>query len=221
MAVDSLAPGDVLHARFYCRMQHQVAMNNIFYRVGGTGIGAENAALEALNAIANVFYPPLMSNVAAYYRCSVQFFANTAPGLPPAWQYQEAERFSTIMDTIGEFEDPPLPKQICGLIRKRTIRIGRGARGRIYAPFPSEGVNTEEALPVSTYVDRLQELGEALMPDTPIPFAAPDMVLVPVIFNPEKSASFEMAEITSIQASERWATQRRRGDYGAENPLPG
>lgn len=123
---------------------------------------------------------------------------------------------------VGE----PLPRQVRGIITFTTPFAGRGFRGRVYVPFPSEASNDTDATPTAAYVTLLTTLGQAMQQSYPGVGAGGNTgdlfrVLVRYVYIGGNLTSVAYrADITASLPRDRWATQRRSGAYGRPNISP-
>lgn len=212
----------LFHARYYARCQNQIAMNNYFYTaIENPDVDTDESSsvvLAALDARAQLFYPDVLSVDAEYYTTSIQDVV-FQPGTG-TWKYEHVEQFATPSFLDGTEDSDVLPKQTCGLIRKRSVFSGRGNSGRIYVPFPGIGVNVDGA-PTAPYLAKLQALADGLAPNPSLAIGVGNFSLVPVIFDPTRITVLGMTAVTTTTCAAKWATQRKRGDFGAPNILPG
>lgn len=111
----------------------------------------------------------------------------------------------------------PLPKQIAAVITWYTDFGGRMFRGRSYIPFASETNNDPNGIPNAAYVANLTTLMNARLGDRTIVGLNGSVTFSPIIFHRKTSTS---NPLNSGRANARWGTQRRRGDYGQQNPVP-
>jgi len=223
MALAVVVPNHtILHARFYCTMQSQVSVNNIFYDVdgGGGAVAAtdQDTICGILDNLANDNYPALLSELAKYHRMSVQDLIYNGVD---AWRYEHLENFHTIRNTDGLVTGEALPKQVAGLIQKRTGFSGLGGRGRIYLPFPGEDSNFGNATPSAAYTVDLQDFADALLHPTAITIPGTTYTLYPIVFCAARGGYTFQRRLSGATASFRWATCRKRGDFGRVNSLPG
>jgi len=228
MAFD-LVDQDILHLRIYCNAGDQLAINNIFYRatrlLGGNPTIDIAEFWEQMDEVCRTFYPPLMSSQANYRGVTAQCVRYN--GVDHEWQYQNDPHGSAIHLTPGADDASDLlPRQVAGLVVKRTGFVGKRNRGRLYIPFPSEDMNENvTGVPTDQYVTDLTGLAINLMPpgggglgntgDTPL------WVWVPVLFSPSTIDASLQPPIMDTFGRKAWATQRRRGSFGkANSPFP-
>jgi len=111
-----------------------------------------------------------------------------------------------------------LPRQVSGIITKRTAFSGKKYRGRIYLPFPAEGDNDPViGSPVAGYTTRLDTFKASLFGNWTISSGGNGAVMVPIVWHADTSTYDDVVGSTSRPF---WATQKRRGSYGEPNPFP-
>jgi len=108
------------------------------------------------------------------------------------------------------------PTQICGLLRKRTLRTGRHGRGRCYIPFvPADAVGID-GNPTGGYLTALQLLGTAMLQNREVVMDGVGTTFRTVVVAADRAAQFYVCE--DITRAGAFATQRRRGAFGRLNP---
>jgi len=110
-----------------------------------------------------------------------------------------------------------LPGQIAGLISRRTNVAGKSARGRLYVPWPTEGDNTPDGLPSAQYGNRVALLSDDLLAPVTIVGGADQQTFYPTVWSRKLRQG---NVVTKMVLPLRWATQRRRGSFGAPNISP-
>lgn len=116
----------------------------------------------------------------------------------------------------GQNTGDPLPRQVCGIITLRSIFAGRANRGRVYVQFPSEEVSDSTPKPSAFYLTQLAPLGAAYAQNHVIASGLNSNELVPVILHVATSTTTDI--VVSVPR-QKWATQRRRGDYGSPDVI--
>jgi hypothetical protein len=110
----------------------------------------------------------------------------------------------------------PMPTQTAGLISWRTAIAGRKGRGRTYVPFPSlSNVTPPGESPNATYLTALSALATAM--STPLVVTSVGGTSTMQLFITPKINALGNA-VTGFAVRSGWATQRRRGDLGRQNP---
>jgi hypothetical protein len=123
--------------------------------------------------------------------------------------------------STGSSANPPMPQQASGIMSYYTIFAGRSKRGRMYIPFPSVGDQDTDASPIQNYADRITALGDNIMGVTAFTGISTGSANINwVIWH---KATLTTDDVASHIGRKRWATQKRRGNYGKLNPpiIPG
>lgn len=206
--------GDYFSVQLIARHGDQIAMNTFLYSIG-TVIGtiSDQQCIDAVSVQIGPHLKACMS-AEAEYRGAV---GQLETGLNI---YQRV--YSIMQQGAGGVAGEPLPRQIAGLITRRGEFAGRHHQGRIYVPFPSESSNDPTlgrpsigyAALIGTYA------GDMYTTVTPA-LGGSSAILTPYYRyqtgTPPNTFAFPYV---SSQARDYWATQRRRGDFGAKNVSP-
>lgn len=203
------AIGQIWQVKAYHHLTDQLGLNVFHYRVSavaGTGSDADKLLVAVSQAI-HVRIKDLMVVTAEFDGIRLQ---KVRPA-PPA-----ADCFSTDDAGPGTVNGDAMPRQVSGLVSKRTAIAGRHGRGRYYVPFPSENDNDSSPIPTPGYVVRLALLATALATPLTIGAGGNTATLVPIVYD---RATGIGVPVVSMTTASRWATQRRRGSFGAVNPV--
>jgi hypothetical protein len=117
-----------------------------------------------------------------------------------------------------------IPNQVSGLVTKLTGSAGRKNRGRMYIPFPS--VADQDAVsqqPTANYVTDIAAIATGIGVNAPFTFACGagnTVTLAMLVYNFKASPPATVIATNAFIARPRWATQKRRGDYGKPNAFP-
>lgn len=199
----------ILEVRFAATALSQAAINVRHYIassvLGGTVTTDDFAA--TLSAVIPALYKAIMSDQAVYYGLSVQKIFPVPPAVASVDYTGQA---------AGSVNSDILPGQVTGILTMRTANAGPGFRGRNYIPFPPESLNTD-GIPTSTYMTGLTNLADKFDDSWVVTAGASTATLSPVLWN---RATLTPTAITAAQARQKWATQRRRGNYGQRNVAP-
>lgn len=207
-----LATGDIYQATIYVVFGSQCATPRIHYRIHNVAGSPTDAMLaDQMDDKYSLAIRNLITDSANYRGVGVQ---RLFP-LPKTAPVYDSSGFG-----IGLNATTPLPKQVSGLIAKKTSFAGRNLRGRFYVPFPSEGnSDPTEARPNAAYITLLTTLATAMV--TPVIDAGvPDTYEAQPIIYSGSGPILNGSDITSCLVRPFWATQRRRGDFGATNLSP-
>jgi len=206
----ALAVNDIYRVNIYCLCGSQTAITALYYRISAVGGGATDQDLaNIMDSTWDDAYKAQMTTDSSYRGVGVQrriptpttvmVFANAGAG-------------------AGTKAAPVLPKQICGVITKRTGFAGRKYRGRIYIPFPGE-VDSEgtQGRPTAAYQAALAALAPSFAANVVDAVGPETLTAEPGLF---RAVNSEFNPLTSCVARPYWGTQRRRGDFGPVNPSP-
>lgn len=202
--------GDKIEVRFFCQQEEQGSVNVRHYDiVGKAGNGVTQEAIaDAMGAKFADALKDLMTPLADYRGCGVR---RISP-LPLT-----IEALSAADSGVGTVAGDPLPGQVSGIITLTTLFAGKRFRGRFYAPFPGEADNTTNGRPSTAYVTRLAILMNLLDDNVIVTSGADSNTCMPVV----RSRKFGLwTQVIECFARTRWATQRRRGNYGSPNISP-
>jgi hypothetical protein len=163
-----------------------------------------------MNSLATV-YTPALANSALFWGCTLQRFLN---GIATSDQVAD----NVAVEPPGTGGPTPLPGQVSGMLTKRTGFPGRSGRGRIYIPFPSDAfVEPTNNVPTAAYVGKLQQIANFYAADFSFVAGGTSYTFQPVLFRKKTKT---VTPLTAVQTRPRWATQRRRGNYGRVNVPP-
>lgn len=189
----------------------QAGLNVLTYRVtNSVGTGSTNDAIAAaFDALFAPLYKPILSANVEYLGIRARRIHPTPPDAPVQ---------STTGRGPGAVVGDTMSRQTCGLLTKRTAKAGRKYRGRVYLPFPSEVENTSEGIPSVNYINLISALAVAMMQEvSPPPVGGNQSTLSQIVWH-ETTATWDY--VTAMTVRTRWATQRRRSDFGGLNPAP-
>lgn len=205
----TLAVNDIIQVRVGCYTSDQAGINTIHYRVSNTnGDSATDGEFGVvINSGIRSLYESLLG-VGAFYRgVSVQRVAPGTRNIPAL----------TIDPIEGSVEGGLLPRQCSGLIKFRTELAGPRYRGRIYIPFPAEDSNFLEGEPGIAYIADLEDLGEFFASTHLVGDGQNGATLVPILYHRDLGTWTDIVDAIAVPS---WATQRRRGAFGKQNPRP-
>lgn len=202
----NLQLNDVWEAKFICVLGDQVSQNVLHYRITAlAGTPTDVMLAAALDTNFNLLYKALMS-VQAQYRGVIVQRVNPLPRTYAAFTIANAG--------VGALAGDPLPKQTCGVLTKRTVFAGAKFRGRLYIPFPSEGVSdAPSGRPSAGYLGSAALLGVGVQTPIPVGGGGNTCTAIPCIHHGGGATS----DITTCDPRPYWATQRRRSDFGSQN----
>lgn len=201
---------DQIEARIICSHEDQISINVRHYQVlTKVGTGADLAACAlAIDTEIVAEIKALLPDTVTYrgVGCRRIFPLPLTPEIP----YTGTTAVGTVLGDV-------LPGQVSGILTLRTAFAGKRYRGRFYMGFPGEADNTASGIPSLSYVGRLAALGNKLDNVVTAGGGGNTNTLQPYV----RSKKFGLQNaITITQARQRWATQRRRGNYGVPNIAP-
>lgn len=208
-----MAIGDEYRVRVCCYSTTlgQISLNNTYWLVGaqsGTGATAAQIATVLDNGFAPV-YKALMPSVASYHGTQVQKINGTL-GLAVA---------STANDGPGTNGSAILPAQDSGIIAWGTAIGGRHGIGRIYPGFLSINATNVNGQMLAGTQTLLQNIGnEYLLSATA--GSGGNTSTLSLYLRSAQAAGVQFYPVITATARLKFATQRRRGQYGRLNPLP-
>lgn len=206
----ALLNGDILEHRVWCSDGVQAAVNVRHYEVSSVVGGAvtDQDVATYMDGQLSPLYGALINNHATYNGVQLTKIFPNPPAVPVS---------STVGSGVGVGGADALPLQVAGLLSLKTGFSGRAYRGRLYIPFPSQsGCNTQGGQGIG-YQTAAVNLALAYTAAPTITVGASSLKISPVIWH---RSTATRTLVTSVGASPRWATQRRRGDYGRPNSSP-
>ena len=208
-----MAVGDVYKLRTVCYTSNQISVNVTHWEstaeLGSISPGLLLAAAIGFEAILAPLYKVMMPAQASWRGCGFQR-VKVAPTL---------EWASTTLDGLGTAMGSLVPTQSSGLISWRTADVTRRGRGRIYIGFPPTGSTDADGSPNASYMVPLAALGLAYVLPRTWTFGMTDSVsLKLVVVN--GVVSVPTKDVITYAEKPRYATQRRRGQYGRLNLPP-
>jgi len=200
--------GDVLRVRYVSFSVDQVAINTLHYTViSTTGAGATLQEIaSAFMADVNVAYKGTQTPNSTFRGTGVRNMT------PP-----RTLEFTSIAGTgVGTVAANELPRQVTALFNFRTFLAGKKERGRIYLPFVpatfADGAGNSTAAATTAYTALLT----AMLISRNVVGAGGNTLLNQCI----RHADGTMSVVQTHTYTGRFATQRRRGNYGRLNIIP-
>lgn len=204
--------GDFHEVKIFVLATDQLGINIRHFQVvavGGT-IPSNQEVADAYSDTLAPIYAALLPGGATFYGVA---YRRLLPGVPTTYF---TSRLGT---TAGTATGSLQPRQASGLITLRTGLPGRAHRGRVFLPFVSSAFCTAAGHPTTAGVVLMGNVGDALRGPT---------TFTESVFSSSFTgkgriwhrASMTQDDISTTVAQSRWATQKRRGDYGRVNALP-
>lgn len=213
----NMAVGSNYRHRTYCYLGDQVAISTRYFKVGAITGGpvSENAFITSLDTSLSALYIPLLTNGALYIGSNIQSLL----GGPP----YEQPTGTNANQANGTGGTRPMPGQVCGIYSTTSELTGPGFRGRSYVPFPdtTAGSTAAPSIPIPTYQALLSALAINVIGSLNVTGGGGTTTIQWELceFSPG-GAVFATVPLTDFIVRPRWATQKRRGDYGRTNPQP-
>jgi len=201
---------DILRTTMWCTDNAQAAATTWHWQV--TAVGAPPATDQdlgdTLDSSIAAAMKTILSNNASYRGIVTQ----------KIWPVPVAVDVISVANAgSGTSGATALPKQVSGITSWYTALGGRSQRGRSYWPFPATSSDTGDGIPTGGYVTAIAAIASVIRPLTAIAVGGRTATIQFGIYH---RASHTLTPITVAQSRTRWATQRRRGDYGRSNSAP-
>lgn len=214
-----LAMGDWIEVRFHCQNEFQAGINvrhYVYYLRSGEETLNLGQFVQNLYDGFGPLYRAAMSNAAVFAGVDGKVITRppfSAPALvaPPA--------------APGLIVSPPLPNQVSAIASLYTLYAGQQWRGRVYIPFPpqtaSDALGNMTAAfrdgPLRPLVAKFAETAIVIGTTGVLHYFRPSIYRRPKEGPPPIEA--RMTAIAGSYSPGRFATQRRRGQYGQKNVL--
>ena len=201
--------GNFYQVRVLAVLAPQIALNVFHYDVTATtGTGATEAQIAlAFDNLLAAAYKAVMANPATY----------RGVGTKKVYPTQGLESISIANVGVGTGGANTLPFQTAALLHIQTALAGRKGRGRAYLPFPPVAGATAGGEMAAGYVALCDAVGTALKTGVTAGGGGNTNTFTLGVYHRQTSA---MDLWTSVACMAKWATQRRRGDYGRPNVAP-
>ena len=135
---------------------------------------------------------------------------------PPASQTVPAA--TPLAGTAGT---TPIPTQVAGMVSFYCEDGGRKGRGRSYIPFPDQASNVAATdTPITAYVNNLDLFAAAVLGPNEISSGPNTLTLNGGLFDQYSPSIPVFRPFVTWISRRRWATQRKRGNYGRANANP-
>ncbi len=211
MAGATPIPGDIVQMRVQCSANFQISLNVLHYQVLGVvggGITLSQMA-TAMVAILAPVYRPLMPITAQMDHIE---FKNL--------MFPETVAYRAVANLAGTALGDLVPTQVSCLIGWQTALAGRANRGRNYIGLISETFTDTNGQFDGAGFALLTNIAAALGPNI-FPTAAGASTNCKLVVRhanlPGPPPVPIGTQVVAAVPSTRFATQRRRGDYGARN----
>jgi len=217
------ALGDVYRQRMFCydTPLTQICINTVYFKVTDvTNVGTmlTPSMVGVMDTRMGALYKPTMPATAQYYGLSMQLVNGVGPPPVPI--------NSNAVTGVGTAAGNITPLQVSGLVSFRTAFAGRHYRGRIYPGFvPVSSVDANGAMN-NAGEGLIATFGAGFIGNITITSGANSIIGVFVVRTSVKNIlpggppTITYNPITLVVTPQRFATQRRRGQFGRINALP-
>jgi len=206
----ALAVNNIVQTRMYCTLDNQVSINSLFFLVNSIGTPAATDADVAtfMDTAVGAAIKAMLPTASEYRGFQAQI----------VWPNpRRPAQTGNAGAGAGTVASDPLPTQVTGLVFLTSNIAGPGGRGRIYLPFPTESQNDASGLPTAGYQTLAGAVITAWFGASAIAEGGRTANLVPVLY---KRSAHTTTQLITGGVRAKWATQRRRGDYGRPNISP-
>jgi len=205
----NVAVGELYRCVLYTRADDQLGLMVRHFRIAGinAGVPTELGICNQQELLLAGLVKPLMAGTAEWRGLTIQ---KISP-LP-----SRVEVFSNAALGGGTAGAVLMPRQVSGLVKLGSENAGRANRGRLYIPFPATTDDTVDGHPSAGYQVNAAALADALIGSK---LAGPVGNTANIIWVVRHAPAFTTTDLTTRVVRERWATQKRRGDFGRPNPL--
>lgn len=210
----NLAVSDRVKVRCITSTVDQIGENVFDFRVAAlVGAMTDQDLADAMSAVLAPLYKTWLFSGAQYRGLLLQL-----------------RRIDTLFFTVksaisagaGTGGNDPLPRQITGITTKFTSQAGAGFRGRTYWPFPYKDAADTLGNPTVAQRAKMEALAAQLLSPQPYSAGANTVTLNPELTHKRRADGTTLGPtpITAWHTTQKYATQRRRGDFGSPNTFP-
>lgn len=210
-----LSEGDIWLVKVFCfaPVENQVSVNLFHYRcISQTGDPFSDAFFaSSMDTNFGVLWRTILGTQDAYKGVTVQ-------GIEPL----PVTEYVTNGDNagVGVLSAARAPSQTSLVVTKLTGFAGRKERGRTYMPFPPAEAVQSNGFPTVAYQTLCQAIGDQIAQTVTLTAIGSETKLIPVIYHGITSTPPKYSPISHCRANDLFGTQRRRGNYGANNLPP-
>jgi len=112
------------------------------------------------------------------------------------------------------------PTQVAGLITIRTRFGGSGYRGRVFLPFPASSYLATTGAPGAPIIALMGNIALSMGPSITITGGAGSSCILQQVIRKRGGILTNDPQVIGYTVQPKFATQRRRGQYGQPNVLP-
>lgn len=205
----NLSVGNIVQATMVCTSGPQVSLNRLIYKVLSiTGAPKDQDLADAVDNSAGPALVLALANNAKYLGTLAQII----------WPLPVYKRVAQNTNSgFGAFGGEMMASQTCGIITWESVFAGPAFRGRMYVPFPSINAISAGETPTAGYVTAIGNLATAIRTLTAIGSGGNTASVSFSIYN----RTTHVATVVNSQIPRaKWATQKKRGDYGKQFTSP-
>jgi hypothetical protein len=202
---------DKYEVKHFCVAGDQIGINVRHWETIAESLGGAmlQEIADQFSAVVANFYKAWMPPAARYVGTTVQGI-NTVPPIlaPTASTSGQGDGFAS-----GEL----LPRQVAGLVHIRSRILGRHGRGRMYIPFGTEDWNSIGGKVEAGGLAILASFAAFNSNSFLVSGGTGSTRVSPRIRN---RLTNDLTIVDEAIGDDRWATQRRRGEFGRTNSIP-
>lgn len=211
----NLLVGNIYRIRAYSTYANQVGINRFYLRINiTTPAFSEQNFLDSWGSAVLPLIATGMASDALVYGADMEDVTHST--VPVGVNTVSGQ-------TTGTGLAPALPGQVSGIVSLHGDFVGRSFQGRRYIPFPSIDSNDFAAgglaaRPTGAYLTAMGALGTEVSGLSVYVNGGQSATVQNGFFDERGHTNFR--NIANSFTPDRWATQRRRGDYGRPNTVP-
>jgi len=210
-----LAVADLVRVRIYTSQSNQLGENVLDYT---TALPVGGMTDKDLADAYSTGLAPLMKA----WLCSTATYRGISLQITRAAQLFVAVT-SNLGSGIGTGLADPMPRQVCGITTKLTDLARSANRGRVFWPFPFKDPGDLVGNPTVAQRGLMEAIASQVLLERAYAAGPKSITIRPVIVHkrlPIPLVTPDPTPITGFHTTQKWATQRRRGDFGAPNQFP-
>jgi hypothetical protein len=204
--------GERILVRMWTSILGQAAVNSFSYKVTAlTGTVSDLTVATAFDVIFGAIpdgIKPMMGN-AAFYNGVQLYLVDRVPMPLPIHASTHAGFGTGGIDLMAP--------QATGITSWYSAFTGPKNRGRTYWPFPALPFGDVNGVPTNAYLLAMEQLAGLISPIVTIGAGANTADLQHVIHQRSPAGNVDIASHTNQR---KWATQKKRGNYGRSNTSP-
>jgi len=207
-----ISSGDCFALRAWTVLGNQAAVNTWNFNASAVSgaIVTDQDVCTNFDAAIDTLYKNTMPPTATYR--GVQFYFTKKTGGLPNYVFSTANAGPGIVGTT------PAPRQSAGILQYEGFLRGPKHRGRVFIPFPAVDQMDADGSPLASYVTFLDSFATLLLSPITVTSGAGSVSLNWII--PHKGSPFTFDFVLTARGVKKFATMKKRGDYGRVNTSP-